>query len=673
MFPWKAGGGRAPRQPGQIRKEAAPTSFTRVTNTGLPPFSQNYHPLLDKWLFDAIAPMTAMDNRSIVVVMSEDGKDTQSSQPYRVLARKYRPQVFDDLIGQQPMVQTLTNAFKTGRIAQAYMLTGVRGVGKTTTARILARALNYKKDDIDVPSMELKEEGEHCRAIMEGRHMDVIEMDAASHTGIDAMRDLIDSAQYRPATARYKVYIIDEVHMLSKSAFNGLLKTLEEPPEHLKFIFATTEIRKVPVTVLSRCQRFDLRRVEVGELVQNLSGICDKENVSAEPDALAIIARAAEGSVRDAQSMLDQAIAHSTAKGKAEITADSMRSMLGLSDRARIVDLFEHVMKGDITAALGELKSQYDIGAEPLVVLGDLADFVHLVTRLKYVPDSANDAALSEVEKTRGLEFAEKLSVRVLGRAWQILIKGIDEVGGSERTLSAAEMVLVRLTHASSLPTPDELARQVTGASVSTQATAASNGSSSPPAPSADTASIQGGSSHAQTEIPPQSGGQALARQPAEPVAAAQPMEQVSPKETRALNTFEELIFLVEDKRDLQIKTLIARHVRIVSFADGRMEMNLVESPPRDFLPNLAKRLESWTGKRWMLSLSKEEGQPTLQESERQENEARMESARSDPAVEAILERFPGSRIVDIRIRSDEAEALSTEPDGDEGLDHNDR
>ena len=606
--------------------------------------------------------------------MSDGEKDTSADRPYKVLARKYRPQVFDDLIGQSPMVQTLTNAFRTGRIAQAYMLTGVRGVGKTTTARILARALNYKKGDVDVPTIELKEEGEHCRAIMEGRHMDVIEMDAASHTGIDAMRDLIESAQYRPATARYKVYIIDEVHMLSKSAFNGLLKTLEEPPEHLKFIFATTEIRKVPVTVLSRCQRFDLRRVEVGELVQNLSGICDKENVSAEPDALAIIARAAEGSVRDAQSMLDQAIAHSTAKSKAEITAESMRTMLGLSDRARIVDLFEHVMKGDIAAALNELKAQYEIGAEPLVVLSDLADFIHLVTRLKYVPDSANDAGLSEVERTRGLEFAEKLSVRVLGRAWQILTKGINEVGSSERALSAAEMVLVRLTHASSLPTPDELARQVTGASSPAQAAPTPNGSSTPAASSGETASIQASPSLAQTDAPAQSSGSpVLAMQAVEPALATQPNEPVSPKETRTLNTFEELIFLVEDKRDLQIKTLISRHVRIVSFTDGRMEMNLIENPPREFLPNLAKRLESWTGKRWMLSLSKEEGQPTLQESEKQENEARMESARSDPAVEAILGRFPGSRIVDIRIRSDEPEALPPEPGGEEGLDQNDK
>ena len=393
--------------------------------------------------------------------MSEETSTSTGAQPYRVLARKYRPQNFDDLIGQEPMVQTLSNAFKTGRIAQAYMLTGVRGVGKTTTARILARALNYKNESTDHPTIDLTQEGEHCRAIIEGRHMDIIEMDAASNTGIDDMRDLIESAQYRPASARYKVYIIDEVHMLSKSAFNGLLKTLEEPPEHVKFIFATTEIRKVPVTVLSRCQRFDLRRIEAGTLTDHLGKICEQETVSAEIDALAMVARAADGSVRDALSMLDQAIAHGSGDDTKGITAETMRDMLGLSDRARIVDLFEYIMKGDIASALGELKSQYDTGAEPELVLTDLADFIHLVTRLKYVPDTANDGSLTEIEKTRGKEFSDQLSVRILGRAWQLILKGLGEVSTSERPLAAAEMVLVRMAHASSLPTPDELLKEM--------------------------------------------------------------------------------------------------------------------------------------------------------------------------------------------------------------------
>jgi DNA polymerase-3 subunit gamma/tau len=595
--------------------------------------------------------------------MSEEN----TSQPYRVLARKYRPQNFNDLIGQEPMVQTLSNAFKTGRIAQAYMLTGVRGVGKTTTARILARALNYKNGDIDQPTIDLAQEGEHCRAIIEGRHMDIIEMDAASNTGIDDMRDLIESAQYRPASARYKVYIIDEVHMLSKSAFNGLLKTLEEPPEHVKFIFATTEIRKVPVTVLSRCQRFDLRRIEAGTLTQHLADICEKENVKAETDALAMVARAGDGSVRDALSMLDQAIAHGAGEGDTGITAESMRDMLGLSDRARIVDLFESIMKGDIAAALAELKSQYDTGAEPELVLTDLADFIHLVTRLKYVPDTQNDGSLTEIEKTRGKEFSEKLSVRILGRAWQMLLKGLSEVGSAERPLAAAEMVLVRLTHASSLPTPDELLKEMNQSGEATRTSPLSTSKSPAQGASANAdataGSPNGGSPSASSPTQPvmssgKSGSGAsnvVAMKPAEPEPVFQaPQPATEEQNFKTLNSFDELIFLIEDKRDLALKTLIKRHVRLVSFVDGRMEMNLVENAPRDFLGTLGKRLEEWTGKRWVLSISAEQGHPTLAEQEAQENDARMDDAKSDPAVEAIMMQFPGARIIDIRVREEE-------------------
>lgn len=597
--------------------------------------------------------------------------DTQ--KPYRVLARKYRPHSFDDMIGQAPMVQTLSNAFKTGRIAQAYMMTGVRGVGKTTTARILARALNYRTADVNEPTIDLKEEGEHCRAIIEGRHMDVIEMDAASHTGIDDIRDLIESAQYRPASARYKVYIIDEVHMLSKNAFNGLLKTLEEPPEHLKFIFATTEIRKVPVTVLSRCQRFDLRRINAGELAAYLGEICSKEGVTIDEEALGLVARAAEGSARDALSMLDQAIAHGSSV-EGGISGEAVRSMLGLSNRTRIVDLFEHVMKGDVAASLAEIKAQYDIGAEPQVVLNDLADFIHLVTRLKYVPDVDNDRGLSEVERTRGKEYAEKLSVRVLGRAWQMLTKGISEVDTSDRPLAAAEMVLIRMTHASSLPTPDEVIRDLEG-SQGQRSPALSSAGERPaptgPAPQASTPSPSQSSSSSKADPGQQpvmaaaSDGKVLAMARAEPAMAA--TSDGSSPETRILGSFDELIFLVEDKRDLSLKTQIKRHVRLVSFADGRMEMNLVENAPRDFLPTLAKRLEEWTGKRWMLSTSQKKGAPTLAEQEQQEASARMDDARSDPAVEAILKQFPGSRIVNIRVRQHEAEdALPPAPDDDD-------
>ena len=598
---------------------------------------------------------------------------SENSQPYRVLARKYRPHSFDDLIGQEPMVQTLSNAFRSGRIAQAYMLTGVRGVGKTTTARILARALNYKTDKGDQPTIDLSEDGEHCQAIIEGRHIDIIEMDAASHTGIDDIRDLIESAQYRPATARYKVYIIDEVHMLSKSAFNGLLKTLEEPPEHLKFIFATTEIRKVPVTVLSRCQRFDLRRIDASELLVHLSTICEKEGVAVDEEAIAMVARAAEGSVRDALSMLDQAIAHGTL-GQGSVTAQTVRDMLGLADRARIVDLFELLMKGDVAACLDELKAQYDIGAEPLVVLNDLAEFIHLVTRLKYVPETADDRGLSEIERTKGRTFADKLSVRVLGRAWQMLLKGLSEVRASERQLAAAEMVLVRMAHASSLPTPDELIKELNDGNDGVRQSALATSSPSSKNNGTSASSLEMVKPNQQTstvhEMPSSqamqdSSSQALAVAPLQSDVSDAP----SPAQTRAISSFEELIFLVEDKRDLAMKTAIKRHVRLVSFADGRMEVNLVESPAKDFLPTLAKRLEEWTGKRWMLSVSQEEGQPTLAEVERAEQAVRMDDAKSDPAVDAIMKHFPGSRIVNIRIRQEE-EALPPAPDEDnEGLD----
>ena len=385
--------------------------------------------------------------------MSEAGRaDNAEGRAYRVLARKYRPSSFSDLIGQEPMVRTLTNAFAANRIAQAWMLTGVRGVGKTTTARILARALNFKTPDIDRPSIDLAEPGEHCKAIMEGRHVDVIEMDAASHTGIDDIREIIEQVRYAPVSARYKVYIIDEVHMLSTQAFNGLLKTLEEPPPHVKFIFATTEIRKVPITVLSRCQRFDLRRIDAGLLVEHLRGIAGKEDVAVEDEALAMVARAAEGSARDALSIFDQAIAH----GAGTVTAGAVRAMLGLADRARVIDLFENLMRGDVAAALTEYRAQYDGGADPAVVLTDLAEFNHLVTRLRFVPDAAQDASLTQDERTRGVDYSQKLSVRVLSRTWQMLLKGISEVQGSNRPVSAGEMVLIRIAHAASLPTLDE-------------------------------------------------------------------------------------------------------------------------------------------------------------------------------------------------------------------------
>src|SRR5690348_14576959 len=378
---------------------------------------------------------------------------------YRVLARKYRPASFDDLIGQDAMVRTISNAFETGRIPQAWILTGVRGVGKTTTARILARGLNYElPDGSGAPTISMPVPGVHDQAIMESRHVDVLEMDAASHNSVDDIRQINDAVRYAPVTARYKVYILDEVHMLSGAAFNALLKTLEEPPPHAKFIFATTEIRKVPVTVLSRCQRFDLRRVEADALVAHLEGIATKEGLTAEPEALALIARAAEGSVRDALSLLDQAIAHAAGS----VRAEDVRQMLGLADRSRLIDLFDALMRGDVAGALKELRDQYDAGADPAIVLNDLAEFTHFVTRVKVVPAVADDRSLAEIERTRGRAFAVALSMRVLSRTWQMLFKGIPEVQSAAKPIAAAEMVLVRVAYAADLPTPDDVVRTLT-------------------------------------------------------------------------------------------------------------------------------------------------------------------------------------------------------------------
>jgi len=586
---------------------------------------------------------------------------------YRVLARKYRPSSFADLIGQEPMVRTLKNAFETGRIAQAYMLTGVRGVGKTTTARILARALNYEpKDGADKsgdkggPTLDMPEEGRHCRAILESRHVDIIEMDAASHTGIDDIREIIEAVRYRPAEARYKIYIIDEVHMLSKAAFNGLLKTLEEPPEHVKFIFATTEIRKVPITVLSRCQRFDLRRVDADQLVKHLGGIATAESVDVEDEALRMIARASEGSVRDSLSLLDQAIAH----GGGAVKADEIRAMLGVADRARVVDLFEKVMSGDVAAALNELDGQYAEGAAPEMVLTDLAGFVHLVTRLRIVPDSADDASLSEAERDRGKDFAGKIPVSELSRAWQILLKGIAEVETSPRPLAAAEMVLVRLAYASTLPNPEDIIRSLDeGGPVGSAPPPSGGGGGTGGGGGGVAASAAPARSHLR-EAPPvfiptkaTAGPQAMHAQPA-PQAVAPPEQLADPR------TFADIVELADEKRDAKLRVALEMFVRIVRFEPGRIEMSLADGAPADFLPDLQQKLKAWTGKRWVVAVSREAGTPTIREARDARRAALIDTMRRDPAVSAVLDAFPGAEIVDVRTSEAAAE---TEPDPDGG------
>jgi DNA polymerase-3 subunit gamma/tau len=557
---------------------------------------------------------------------------------YRVLARKYRPTNFGDLIGQDAMVRTISNAFEAARIPQAWILTGVRGVGKTTTARILARALNYELPDgaIGAPTVHMPSIGVHCQAIMESRHPDVIEMDAASHNGVEDVRQINDAIRYAPMSARYKVYILDEVHMLSTQAFNALLKTLEEPPPHAKFVFATTETRKVPVTVLSRCQRFDLRRVDADVLVRHLAGIAAKEQITVEPEALAMIARAAEGSVRDSLSLLDQAIAHAAGP----VRGEDVRQMLGLADRARTIDLFEAVMRGDLAPALAELRDQYDTGADPAVVLSDLAEFTHFVTRVKIVPAVAEDLSLAEAERKRGRGFAEKLSIRVLARAWQMLLKGIAEVEASGRPLAAAEMVLVRLAFAADLPSPDEVIRALDDKTP--PARAERNGGApalSPPVGNPPRLEAARGGMRGPTA--------ALTRPAGDPVARVSEAAPEAPP--LAVGRFTDLIELAAQKRDLGVKAALERDVRLVRCEDGRLEIVLQPSAARTLVNDLSRKISQWTGRRWMVVVSAEPGEPTIHAQSEARRVELKTGVRADPLVQAVMARFPGAEIVDVR------------------------
>lgn len=562
------------------------------------------------------------------------GDASGTGEAYRVLARKYRPQTFADLIGQNAVVRTLSNAFSTGRIAQAYMLTGVRGVGKTTTARLIARALNYETEDGEGgPSLDLAELGRHCKAIMESRHVDVVEMDAASHTGIDDIREIIEAVRYRPASARYKVYIIDEVHMLSKAAFNGLLKTLEEPPPHVKFVFATTEIRKVPVTVLSRCQRFDLRRIETEQLIFHLSKIAGLESVTAEDEAMALIARAAEGSVRDALSLLDQAIALCGAS----IGTEDVRQMLGLADRARTIDLLDRVLAGDIAAALEELKAQHDAGADPLVVVTDLAALVHWITRLKLVPGAGEDISVPEEERSRGTAMAGKLSMRVLTRAWQMLLKGIPEIQNASNPMAAADMVLVRLAYAADLPAPEELVRRLENEPATPAAPV-----SAPPS-ATGSAPVQQ-SARSGEDSAPVTQAQAATAIDAQPAPQPEPEPQLPQPQS-----FEEVVALATAHRDIKLKSALERGVRLVGFRPGHLDISLAQGTATALVGELTRKLNEWTGSRWIVSLSQDEGDKTLFEKNKEKQDAALEEAMRDPVVDAALKLFPGAEILSVR------------------------
>jgi DNA polymerase III subunit gamma/tau len=576
-----------------------------------------------------------------------------AATPYRVLARKYRPSNFGDLIGQDAMVRTVSNAFETGRIPQAWILTGVRGVGKTTTARILARALNYELPDgsVKAPTIHMPVMGVHCQAIMESRHMDVLEMDAASHTGVDDVRQINDSVRYAPASARYKVYIIDEVHMLSTAAFNAFLKTLEEPPEHAKFVFATTEIRKVPITVLSRCQRFDLRRVEADVLMAHLASIAAKEGVEIEPEALGIIARAAEGSVRDSLSLLDQAIAHAAGP----VRADAVRQMLGLADRTRVIDLFEHLVRGDVASAFKEFREQYDTGADPVVVLSDLAEFVNFITRIKIVPATADNVAFGETERLRGRDFAATISMRVLSRMWQMLLKGIAEVQGATRSAAAAEMVLVRIAYVADMPTPDEAIRMIEQNGGLPPAASGNAPPRSAPAASASSMPVS-----------------SIQTSPVRPSGVPRANAEASPRQ-QMIAPSPELVALAAEKRDLLTKAALEADVRLVRIEDGRLEVALERSAARTLINDLSRKLEQWTGRRWTVIVSNEAGQPTLRSQNEAARDQRERAAEADPRVQEVLARFPGAKVVEVRKLAAEppqphsnGEGLDESSDGDE-------
>ena len=551
--------------------------------------------------------------------------------PYRVLARKYRPTDFAGLIGQEALVRTLTNAIASGRIAHAFMLTGVRGVGKTTTARIVARALNcVGPDGSGGPTVDPCGVCEHCVSIAQDRHVDVIEMDAASRTGVDDIRELIDGVRYRPVSARYKVYIVDEVHMLSKQAFNALLKTLEEPPEHVKFVFATTEIRKVPVTVLSRCQRFDLRRVPADMLVEHFRAIAAKENVAVEDQALATIARAADGSVRDGLSLLDQAMA----RGDGTVSAAQVRDMLGLADRTAIFDLFDSAMRGDIAAALDRFTAMYRDGADPAVVIQDMLDLTHWLTRVTIAPEVAEQPTVPEAERERGRALAQSLAIPVLTRAWQMLLKGLGEVQAAAAPLQAAEMVLVRLAYAAELPSPADLARMIH---------AGGGAKAAAGAPTAGPVLGGGGNGGGGSARASSGGGAAAAPSyvESEPVPADAPRAEAGPMP----RNFAELVALFAARREAMLHTNLVHNVHLVHFEPGRLEFRPDDHAPRDLASRVGGLLGEWTGRRWVVSISREHGEDTLAGKAAAAERHARETAAMHPLVQAAKKLFPGARI----------------------------
>ena len=565
---------------------------------------------------------------------------------YQVLARKYRPETFADLVGQDAMIQTLRNAFEAERIAQAFIMTGIRGTGKTTTARIIAKGMNcIGTNGLGGPTIDPCGVCENCTSIMEGRHVDVLEMDAASRTGVGDVREIIDSVAYRAASARYKIYIIDEVHMLSTNAFNALLKTLEEPPAHVKFIFATTEIRKVPVTVLSRCQRFDLRRIEPEIMIALLRKVANAEDAKITDEALGLITRAAEGSARDAQSLLDQSISH----GAGETSAEQVRAMLGLADRGRVLDLFDLILRGDAAGALNEISAQYAEGADPMAILRDLAEVSHWVSVIKVTPEAAEDPTVSPDERNRGLKMASTLQMRVLSRMWQMLLTALEEVGRAPNSMMAAEMAIIRLTHVADLPTPTDLIRKLQNtippAKAGTDA-ATSTGDQVQHSQKIAHKNNQTGKPAVQKAIPTNSG----------PTSGGVPTSgntamALAPPEDGPLThfaSFEDVLELIRHHRDVKLLVDVETSLRLISYAPGRIDFEPTDSAPRDLAQRLGARLKSWSGNRWAISIGTGGG-ATIAETKNAVKEALKDQAKAHPLVIAVFDAFPKAKIINIR------------------------
>jgi DNA polymerase-3 subunit gamma/tau len=583
---------------------------------------------------------------------SAAGVQQGTTEGYRVLARKYRPRDFSGLIGQEALVRTLRNAIAQGRLAHGFMLTGVRGVGKTTTARILARCFNcIGLNGKGGPTAEPCGQCEHCRAIADDRHVDVIEMDAASRTGIDDIRELIDGVRYRPVSARYKVYIIDEVHMLSEKAFNALLKTLEEPPEHVKFIFATTEIRKVPVTVLSRCQRFDLRRIGAEELTRYFLRIAAAEGAQITEGAAAMIARAADGSARDGLSLLDQAIALS----HGAIDEAQVRDMLGLADRTQLIDLYDDVLKGRAAEALQRLQTMHQAGADAAIVLQDMLELTHWLTRAKITPEPLSDPATPEAERAWGAKVTPELSIPVLARLWQMLLKGLSEVQAAPQPLAAAEMVLIRLMHAAHLPDPADLVRRLTEGN-----SAATPGPASGPRPNGD------GGRGAPASAPRLQTQQQIAPQPTQQMAPS-PAPRTAPQAALPQpQSFGDVVALFHAKREAILAAHLQSDVHLVQFEVGQIDFRPGERAPSNLPNRVAACLADWTGKRWLVSVSAQTGEKTLKEQAADLAREQREEAAQHPLIQAVLKAFPGATIDEVRNLAPEPAAEATNsPQGD--------